>query len=197
MIVDVSEARPRYEFRIWADSLAGLCEKLQELAPGPEMAGSRETYLVAASDKCNAKIRSGVMDIKVLIGTDRGLEQWKPMLKAGFPLERSVIDEQIFPALEIEAPPMSGLRYPIEQFLEVIGGRPEIAVVNVSKMRLRFRFDSALAEFTSTIIDGIARDTVAVDSVDPDAALELIRLLGIGGAPNTSYVREIKNVLGR
>jgi len=43
-------------------------------------------YLIsAATDRCNAKIRNALMDIKIMIGTHRGLEQWKPVLKAGFP----------------------------------------------------------------------------------------------------------------
>ena len=58
----------------------------------PKTTESEETYIVSkATDKCNAKIRAALMDIKVLVAEDRGLEQWKPVLKAGFPLESSVI----------------------------------------------------------------------------------------------------------
>ena len=87
----MDEIKPRYEFRVWADTLASVHEKLGRLAQ-PKTTESQETYLISrATEKCNAKIRAALMDIKVLVNEDRGLEQWKPVLKAGFPLESSVI----------------------------------------------------------------------------------------------------------
>ena len=67
----------------------------------------------------------------------------------------------------------------------------------VSKTRLQFALDGCQAEFASTIINNLARDTVAVESADPDAVLELIRRLGIEGSPNTSYINQIKQILGK
>ena len=56
----------------------------------PKTTERQETYLVSrATEKCNAKIRAALMDTKVLVNEDRGLEQWKPVFKAGFPLESS------------------------------------------------------------------------------------------------------------
>jgi hypothetical protein len=193
------DIKPRYEFRIWAESLADLRDKLQQLAAPARTEASKETYLIsAATDRCNAKIRNGLMDIKILIGTDRGLEHWKPVLKAGFPLERSVIDGQILPSLQLRAPYLSRVRYAIDEFLdEVIRRRPEIAIVAVSKTRLEFALDACLAEFASTIINNLARETVAVESADPHTVLEFIRRLGIDGMPNTSYIRQIKKILGK
>ena len=195
----MTDIKPRYEFRIWADSLAVLREKLQQLAVPSRSEASKETYLIsAATDRCNAKLRNDLMDIKILIGTERGLEQWKPLLKADFPLECSVIDAQVFPSLELKAPNLSRTRYAIDEFLdEVIRTQPEIAIVAVSKARLKFALDGCQAEFASTIINKVARDTVAVESPNPDAVLEVIRRLGIGAAPNTSYIHQIKQILGK
>ena len=81
------EIKPRYEFRVWAEMLAPLREQLERLA-SPKKTVSQETYLVSATtDKCNAKIRADLMDIKILVSEDRGLEQWNPILKATFPLD--------------------------------------------------------------------------------------------------------------
>lgn len=67
--------KPRYEFRVWADALTHAEEKLRRLAQ-PKTTESQETYLISkATDKCNAKIRAALMDIKVLVAVDRGLEQ--------------------------------------------------------------------------------------------------------------------------
>ncbi len=106
----VDEIKPRYEFRVWADTLASVHERLGRMAQ-PKTAESEETYLISkASDKCNAKIRAALMDIKVLVAEDRGLEQWKPILKAGFPLQSSVIATQIFPSLELPAARLAEIR---------------------------------------------------------------------------------------
>src|SRR5271165_3024041 len=101
------EIKPRYEFRIWGDSLAPLRTKLAALAQ-PSSKSSDETYLISAvTERCNAKIRADLMDIKVLIAEDRGLEQWNPTLKAGFPIAPSVITEQVFPSLQLPPPALA------------------------------------------------------------------------------------------
>jgi exopolyphosphatase / guanosine-5'-triphosphate,3'-diphosphate pyrophosphatase len=195
----MAEIKPRYEFRIWGQTLANLRDRLQQAAQPSRSESSKETYLIpAATDKCNAKIRNDLMDIKMLIGTDRGLEQWKPVLKAEFPLERPVIESQIFPNLEAALPRLDRERYSMAEFLdEVARAQPKIAIVAVSKTRLQFDLDGCQAEFASATIEGIANDTVAVESADPDAVERLTRRLEINSAPNVSYIRRIKHLLGR
>jgi len=186
----------RYEFRIWAETLASLRKRLEGLAQAKQTF-SQETYLVSArTDRCNAKIRSDLMDIKVLIAEDRRLEQWKPVLKAGFPLQRSVIATQVFTSLELPPPVLSRAEYAREEFLgEVIAAEPQIAIVHVSKNRYQFSLETCQAEFAAVTLNNLARDTVAVESADPDAVLQLIGELGIAGQANTSYIREIKQLL--
>ena len=192
----MAEIEFRYEFRIWAETLASLRKGLEGLAQAKQTF-SQETYLVSArTDRCNAKIRSDLMDIKVLIAEDRGLEQWKPVLKAGFPLQRSVIATQVFTSLELPPPVLSRAEYAREEFLgEVIAAEPQIAIVHVSKNRYQFSLETCQAEFAAVTLNNLARDTVAVESADPDAVLQLIGELGIAGEANTSYIREIKQVL--
>ena len=195
----MADITPRYEFRVWAETLGDLRTHLQRLAaPGPTET-STETYLISvATDRCNAKIRGSLVDIKILIATDRGLEQWKPVLKAGFPLESSVIATQIFPGLELEAPRLFKVRYRMDEFLDqVIRAQPRIAIVPVSKTRLQFTLNACQAEFTSATINDVAQETVAVESANPDAVLQLIRQLKIDGAANTSYIRQIKQLIGK
>jgi len=99
------DAGPRYEFRIWAASLAEVRERLERLSGPQPPEQSRETYIVSdATDDTNAKIRAGTMDIKVLLRTDQNLEQWNPHLKAHFPIDATLIAEKIFPALRVDPP---------------------------------------------------------------------------------------------
>ncbi|MDR3749768.1 MAG: hypothetical protein P4M04_16745 [Acidobacteriota bacterium] len=192
----MSEIKPRYEFRVWADTLAPVRGRLDRLA-SPKETVSQETYLVSATtDKCNAKIRANLMDIKVLIAEDRGLEQWNPILKAAFPLESSVVATQVFPSLELPAPVLAKSEYTLAEFLgDVTRAEPRITIVDVSKTRYQFSIGVCAAEYAQITLNGIPRDTVAVESVDPDAILKLVGELGVREA-NTSYIREIKRALG-
>lgn len=92
------DATARYEFRVWAETLGDVKEQLQRLAIPSRAEASEEIYLISTTtDGCNAKIRHGLVDIKTLIAMERGLEQWKPLLKTGFPLKSSVIAAQFSP----------------------------------------------------------------------------------------------------
>jgi exopolyphosphatase / guanosine-5'-triphosphate,3'-diphosphate pyrophosphatase len=190
--------KPRYEFRVWGKDLAGLRDRLQQAATPSHSEPSKETYLIsAATDRCNAKIRNDLMDIKILIGTDRGFQQWKPVLKAEFPLQRPIIESQIFPALEVTLQRFDRAQYSMAEFLdEVIAAHPKLKIVPVSKRRLQFKLDGCQAEFASTTINGVATDTVAAESADADAVARLTLRLGIAGMPNTSYIRQIKQLEG-
>ena len=192
----MSEIKPRYEFRVWAESLAPLRGKLETKAP-PKETKSQETYLISAvTGKCNAKIRAKLMDIKVLIAEDRGLEQWKPILKAEFPLSSSAIAEQVFPGLQLPVPKLAKAEYSMDEFFsEVVGNEPKIAVVQVSKTRFQFNIGVCASEYSKITLSNVPRDTVAVESTDPDAVLQLVRELGIN-EPNVSYIHEIRRILG-
>src|SRR3974390_1375124 len=121
------EIKPRFEFRIWADSLAPLRTELDAMGQARE-AKSAETYLISkVTERCNAKIRAELMDIKLLVAEDRGLEQWKPILKAGFPLSQLDIANQVFPSLPIVAPTLVNSAYTYDEFLQGgVGGEPEV-----------------------------------------------------------------------
>jgi len=192
----MAEIKPRYEFRIWSESLRPLQKKLEEMAQ-PRETKSQETYLISAvTEKCNAKIRAELMDIKVLIAEDRGLEQWKPIMKSGFPLASAVIAEQVFPSLEVPAPKLAKTEYPLDKFFsEVVGKEPKIAVVDVAKTRYQFNIGVCASEYSNITINKTPRDTLAVESTDPDAVLELVKKLSID-EPNVSYIREIRRILG-
>ena len=190
----MSELQPRYEYRVWADSLEDVRNNLQRFVTPPNMETSEETYLISATtDKCNAKIRGGRINLKALLATEQKLELWKPVLDAEFPLDSSVIAGQIFPCLQLQASDLRRPRYSMDDFVsEVIQAQPRIAIVTILKRRARFLLDECLAEFTSVSIGNVTRETVAVDSIEPGPVLRLIRQLQIAGMPNTNYIAQLK-----
>jgi exopolyphosphatase / guanosine-5'-triphosphate,3'-diphosphate pyrophosphatase len=190
------EIQPRYEFRVWAENLGEFKERLERLS-APVKGVTRENYFVSGTtDRCNAKIRVDLMEIKELIAEYHGLEQWKPVLKASFPLDRSVVASQVFRCLELDPPQLSRPQYAMAEFLDAIRPLSGIEIVEVSKRRCRFSLEACRAEFAAVTIKDIAQDTVALESANPDAVLRLIDEFGLGSLPNLSYVRQIKRVIG-
>ncbi len=192
------ELQPRYEYRVWGNTLEDVRDNLERLATPLRTETSKETYLISATtDKCNAKIRGGRINLKALLAIEQKLELWKPVLNAEFPLDRSVISGQIFPCLELRAPDLLRPRYSMDEFVsEVIPAQPQIAMVTILKRRARFLLDECLAEFTSVSIGKVARETVAIESVEPGPVLRLIRRLHIADMANANYIAELKQVLG-
>jgi exopolyphosphatase / guanosine-5'-triphosphate,3'-diphosphate pyrophosphatase len=187
----------RYEFRIWDDDLGALENDLAAQGGGtPTRVASDEIYLVSLSaDDCTAKIRSDLLDIKVLLKVEREMEQWSPILKSAFPLAASAI-VRLYDALKLEEPRLFKPGYTMDEFLtDAIANNIGIVVVKVHKQRSKFKLGGCETEFAAVTIDGIPRQTVAVESEDPAAVLALTGKLGIGANPNTGYVREIKRLL--
>jgi hypothetical protein len=197
------DAAPRYEFRVWAPSLAEVRERLERLSGPQPAAQSRETYVVSdATNDTNAKIRAGAMDIKVLLRTEHNLEQWNPYLKADFPVDGTLIVQKIFPALRVD--PRNDLLaarqqpFTAEAFVDtVVKSHPHLAAVELGKVRRRYALGLCTAEFVEVEIGGPVVHSVAVESANPRAVMDAMDELAIGGYPNVSYVRQIKSMLGR
>lgn len=190
---------PRYEFRIWAASLAEVRARLERLA-GPQPANptqsGRETYIVSdATNDTNTKIRAGTIDIKVLLRTDGNLEQWTPHLKAAFPIDATLIAQEIFPALRVEPLELHGQLFTAEVFVDtLVKPHPRLTAVELGKVRSRYVLGDCAAEFVEVEIDGSTLQSVAVESISRRAVLDAVSELAIGGYPNVNYVRQIKQI---
>ena len=183
----------RYEFRIWDRDLASVRHAMERLASPSEPVASDEIYLISnATDYCNAKIRDALLDIKVLLKVERRLEQWSPVLKAGFPLTASAI-AQMFDSLKLSPPQLPKPTYEMEDFLDQ-ASKSGVAIVRTSKLRTRFNFNQCQTEFAQVNIGKIEHQTVAVESEDPDAVLATIAQIGIADRENVSYVRNIERL---
>ena len=192
------EERYRWEFRIWAQDLSQVRRELERLALPQQPETSAETYLISrATDRCSAKVRSGTLDLKILLKEHQGLEQWAPVLKAQFPVSATTIADHLFPALALDRPHLPTSEYTLDDFLELVKQEPKISVAQVSKERHEFNLDACTAEFAAVTIDGNLHHTVAIESIEPDAVLQLARHLAIADKPNTSYVRKLKHVISR
>jgi len=179
---------PRWEWRWFGPRLGPAESKLAAMTP-VGVQESDETYLLSGAGD-NVKVRDALMDIKVLREVDRnGLEQWTPVMKAGFPLPAAEV-AKVFEALRLDPPALRRASYSLEEFIDelaVPGGR--IRAISVHKRRTRYAVGGCMAELSEVVADGKPTRTVAVESEDAAAVVAAVRSLGMGGYLNTSYPR--------
>lgn len=188
---------PRYEFRIFRKVLGALEIKLQRYLPPDETASSAEIYLISPNtDENNVKIREGALEIKTLIQHWSGLEQWQPVLKADFPLPADLLANEFFPRLVVPAPRLEREQYAFEEFLaDLIQAEPDLYLVQVAKLRQKFRVEGCQAELSDITIEGQPWRTVALEGEDPQAVLRAQTTLGLAELENINYVKAIKQIL--
>lgn len=194
----MDETGARYEFRAFAHDFGIVEEAIRRHARVDRYRESLEVYIMSAgNDDNNTKVRGGLMDIKVLVNRDRGLERWNPRMKGEFPLPRPVIRDQVFPAFGVAASDLKRDVYLFQQYLdEIIGPHPDLAAVSVYKKRLSFDIDGCIAELANVYINGAAMRTVCLESTDPDLVLKTRTGLHLDDHDNVNYLLAIKRVIG-
>jgi exopolyphosphatase/guanosine-5'-triphosphate,3'-diphosphate pyrophosphatase len=135
----MTEVVPRWEWR-WFGRRFGPAESRLATGTAGAVQESSETYLLSGTGD-NVKVRDALMDIKVLRETRHdGLEQWTPVMKAGFPLPAAEV-AKVFAALRLDPPPLQRAGYDLQQFiaeLAVPSGR--IRASSVRKKRTRYTY---------------------------------------------------------
>ncbi len=185
----------RYEFRVWSNDLAA--GRLRALGEAGESRESAETYLVSmASAEVNPKARADLLDIKTLVGTEDGFEQWTVRLKAPFPVSADLVAGELFPLLGIEPPPLARDEYTLGQLVdEIVAVHPDLAAAEVVKRRQMFAVNGCTGEVSDVTIDGRPVQTVAIESSDLDALRRTRTALGLDEYENVSYPRAIRERL--
>ena len=145
----------------------------------------------------NVKVRDDLMDIKTLeqVNAD-GLEQWKPVMKASFPLPAAEA-RKVLDALGVPAPSLARAEYTLDQFVAELaepGGR--LRSVKVHKRRSRYRINGCMSEMTEVLADGRKTRTVALELEDAARVIATVRELGLDSFPNISYPRGLKQLVG-
>jgi len=181
------EVIPRFEFRVWGYDLESTQARLLELGTLLERRQSGEIYIVSHAEQTNVKIRDGMIDIKRLIERRGPLEQWKPVFKAAFPIERQVAVESVFPLLGIEAPVFAADLLGEDAFIAAAERANGVMAIPVRKERSLVSIGDCQGEASVVTVDGDEILTVAVESVDPSSVEGAIALLGIDKYPNESY----------
>jgi exopolyphosphatase / guanosine-5'-triphosphate,3'-diphosphate pyrophosphatase len=184
---------PRWEWRCFGEAAAGVASTLGPLTP-ERVQESDEVYLLSPAVTHAVKVRDGLMDIKRLVRVDDdGLEQWVPVMKAGFPLSAADVGA-VTEALALEARPRPARAAPtLEELQAELGAQnPDLLAVEVHKRRERHTIGGCLAELTEVRAGRHSTRTFAIESEDAALVIEQVRELGLDVEPNVSFVRGLK-----
>jgi exopolyphosphatase/guanosine-5'-triphosphate,3'-diphosphate pyrophosphatase len=184
----MAEITPRWEWRSFGRRFGGAEGRLARLTPSG-VQESDEIYLLSHAGG-NVKIRDALMDIKVLreVNAD-GLEQWTPVMKAGFPIAAAEATK-VLSALGLPIPTPVRASYTQDEFLgQFAAPGGAVRAVKVHKRRTRYTVGGCMAELSDVVADGKATRTIAVESEDAAGVMRAVRELGLGGYTNTSYPR--------
>lgn len=194
----MAEIKPRFEFRTFAQNFGIVIDKMRKISPLDKIRESSEIYIMSAGNsENNTKVRDDLMDIKVFVTRDRGLEQWNPRMKGSFPMKAAVIRDEVFPAFGVAVPDFKREEYTLAQFIgEIIRPHKDLVPVSVFKRRYGFMVNNCITEYAELLINGAAIQTVAVESVSVEDILKAKEMLALGDYENINYLHAIKRIIG-
>ena len=188
------EIIPRWEWRTFGTDFGPAEPRVAALTP-EKVQESDETYLLSPVTDANVKIRDALMDLKTLEQTGQaGLEQWRPVMKASFPLAPDDI-RSVCAALGVDAPAAATNSMTLDQLAAELARRG-VRSVAVHKRRVRYTIHGCMSEMTEVRADGKPVRTVAIESEDAERVVAAVREMGLDGFPNVSYPRGLKALLG-
>lgn len=194
-------SKPRFEFRSFGQNFDLAHFRMSRLSvPVPEKVWERhsdEIYIISrTNDINNTKIREGKMDIKTLVQTFQGLEQWNPLMKGEFPMKTEIIHDEVFPAFQVNLPAFTKDEYTFEEFMQLIYQHPDLAAVRVHKQRLGYMVNNTICEYAVVLINGARVVTISSESTEVEDILKTLSDLKLEGVENINYLQAIKRVIG-
>jgi exopolyphosphatase/guanosine-5'-triphosphate,3'-diphosphate pyrophosphatase len=185
----------RWEWRTFGHVFGAAEERIRTYVA--KVRESSEVYILSMKSTDNTKIRDMLMDIKTLVQVNENtLEQWNPVLKAGFPIKPEDL-RQTIRAWKIDVPESDIREYTYDDFLNVlIRKHPALRMVHVYKERHGFTINNCIVEIANLQFDNEPVRTVAVEHEDPVLVYETVKMLGLDGFENINYLKALKKFAG-
>ena len=187
---------PRWEWRTFGEHFGDADARFAGL-PAERSEESDELYLLSLRSDASVKIRDGLLDVKELqTVNDDGLEQWRPVLKAGDPLAAAdvlVVLEALGVAASVPAPVASTIGEVVE---ELVLPSPDLRAVEVHKRREHYTVGGCMAELSELRTRDGTRRTIAVEGEDPALVIAAVRELGLGSRRNVCVAQGLKALSG-
>ncbi len=195
------QSDPRFEFRTFGRAFDEAAFRMARLSvPVPEKVWERhseEIYIVSATnDINNTKIRNGKMDIKTFVQEKEGLEQWNPLMKGEFPISKKVLEEEVFPAFQVEMPALDKDIYTLDEFIAIVKAHKDLQPVKVEKQRYGYSVNETICEVANVWINGAKVVTINSESTVIADILKTLKDVGLEGVENINYLQAIKRIIG-
>jgi exopolyphosphatase / guanosine-5'-triphosphate,3'-diphosphate pyrophosphatase len=188
---------PRWEWRTFRQDFGNDEPRFAAIIPN-KVQHSVETYVLVIGSDANVKIRDNLLDIKQLERVnDDGLEQWRPLLKAPFPLTATTV-EKLKEALGLPTLQVIGDAKTFETLIAGLGraAAATIRTLAVTKTRNRYHIEGCIGELTEVVADGKSVRTVAIEDEDPARVMTAVRAMELDRYPNVNYPRGLKQLIG-
>lgn len=137
-----------------------------------------------------------MIDIKNLIRrSDHQLELWRPVLKAGFPLDGEIV-KLLFKTLRIAAEENYS-NITLEELMHQIAPQyPDMRLVEVAKERHGFDIEGVAVEIATLKIEEQSICTIGAEHEEPERVLALVQYLGFLPSQNQNYIQTLKLIVG-
>ena len=186
---------PRWEWRTFGETFGGAEVRLTALPP-TSVNESEELYVLSSRVEASIKVRDGKLDVKRLERrSEDGLEQWKPVAEAEFPLAAADV-EALLAALRVRVPTLGRETYALDELIdEVVEPVADLVAVPVHKDRAHHLLDGCPVELTELRSSARTTRTIAVEDEDPALVRATVEGLGLWSRPNTSVPRGLAGLL--
>ncbi|HKY25547.1 MAG TPA: hypothetical protein VJM07_10335 [Gaiella sp.] len=186
---------PRWEWRTFGETFGEAEGRLAELEP-TRRSESDELYVLSRGGDASVKVRAGVLDVKRLEQvSDDGLEQWRPVAKAEFPIAAAEV-ASLLSALGVELPALASDAHDLDELVEVVSQSDDLLVVRVHKRRTHYEFGGCAAELTEMRAGTLTTRSIAVEDEDPALVRSALHELGLESRPNVSVPRGLAALVG-
>lgn len=187
---------PRWEWRTFGSDLSKGEENIRKHPQG-KVRESSEIYILSRASNDNTKIRDMLMDIKTLLRVnDDGLEQWTPILKAGFPIHITDL-AIVYKAFNIPLPYLQKDEYSYREYLdELIKPAEKLEIVDVFKKRYGYTINDCIVEIAEVTFNERPIKTIAVEHPDPELVINTVKELGLIDYENVNYIKAMKRSVG-
>jgi len=194
-------SKPRFEFRTFGQNFDKQAKLMARLSvPIPQEVWERESdeiYILSkTNDTNNTKIREGKMDIKTLVQTVDGLEQWNPLMKGEFPMAKETLLNEVFPAFKVELPNLIKEYYLLDEFMILVDNHPDLQQVKIHKQRFGYMVNNTICEVGNVLINGAKVVTINSESTEIVDVKKTIKEVGLECVENINYLQAIKRVIG-
>jgi len=192
----IGQVIPRWEWRTFGAAFPEAEEFLQSM-PCTRVKHSDEIYILSTNSQDNCKIRNSLMDIKVIEQiNESGLEQWKPRLKASFPISFEIV-RLVLRTLHVRKPLILRNQYTHHQLLnDIVRMHPKLKAVDIKKKRSGYLIDGVEVEIAELHIGQRWIKTIAAESENPSNVMKTLKLLQLENLPNINYIKALKKLNG-